>query len=45
MSISIDVRCSDCGESYDVQEESADDHAEDCPIRSAMISAGRWEKP
>lgn len=39
------VTCSDCGGEYHPDEESAEDHGPDCPVRRGYIKSGRWDDP
>lgn len=38
----ITLTCEQCGAEYDPENESAADHADDCPIRHAYVESGRW---
>lgn len=39
------IECADCGGEYPPDEEGPEHHGEDCPVREAFISTGRWEEP
>lgn len=39
------IECFDCGGEYVWDEESAEDHEPDCPVRQAYINLGRWDDP